>query len=148
MKKFLLSIFAVMLTVLSVQAEEVSGTITFKTSASDQSSSPVASSFVTTLIESSDFDGLTCTETNQKSYVGVNGMKMSSGSTNGYFILNLGETYNVKYITVNAVKYKTDAAELSVNSATAQTLTASLAKRIIYLNCRNVRKKLSKLEFK
>ena len=47
MKKFLLSIFAVMLAVFSVQAEEKNGTITFKTSGSDTAANPIINGNIT-----------------------------------------------------------------------------------------------------
>ena len=126
MKKFLLSIFAVMLAVFSVQAEEVSGTITFKTSGSDSSNAATANNFVSGQVTDNGGFTLSCTATNN-CYTGKSGLKMSSSKASGSFTLNLGDTYNVKRVVVNAVKYSSDAAKLSVNSATVQTLTESLA---------------------
>ena len=126
MKKFLLSIFAVMLAVFSVQAEEVSGTITFKTASSDASNAATSSNFVSGQVVANGGFTLSCTATNN-CYTGKSGLKMSSSKASGSFTLNLGDTYNVKRVVVNAVKYSSDAAKLSVNSATAQTLTESLA---------------------
>ena len=126
MNKFLLSIFAVMLAVFSVQAEEVSGTITFKTSGSDSNTAANANNFVSGQVTNNGGFTLSCTATNN-CYTGKNGLKMSSSKASGSFALNLGGTYNVKAITVNAVKYSNDAAKLSVNGATAMSLTTSLA---------------------
>ncbi len=133
MKKFLLSIFAVMLAVFSVQAEEVSGTITFKTSGSDSSAAATNANFVSNQVTSNGGFTLSCTATNN-CYTGKSGLKMSSGKANGSFTLNLGGTYNVKKVIVNAVKYSSDAANLSVNSETAQTLTTSLADYTFEIN--------------
>ena len=99
MKKFLLSIFAVMLTVFSVQAEEVSGKITFKTSGSDSSSAATVDNFVSGQVTDNGGFTLSCTATNN-CYTGKSGLKMSSGSKNGSFTLGLGSTYNVKTIIV------------------------------------------------
>ncbi len=133
MKKILLSIFAVMLAVFSVQAEEVSGTITFKTSGSDSSTAATNANFVSNQVTSNGGFTLSCTATNN-CYTGKSGLKMSSGKANGSFTLDLGGTYNVKKVIVNAVKYSSDAANLSVNSATAQTLTTSLADYTFEIN--------------
>ena len=120
MKKFLLSIFALMLAVFSVQAEEKNGTITFKTSGSDSSNAATTSNFVTDQVTSDGGFTLSCTATNN-CYTGKSGLKMSSSSKNGSFTLNLGGTYNVKTITVSAVKYGSDAGKV----ATAQSLSSS-----------------------
>ena len=133
MKKFLLSIFAVMLAVFSVQAEEVSGTITFKTSGSDNSTAATNANFVSNQVTNNGGFTLSCTATNN-CYTGKSGLKMSSSKANGSFTLNLGGTYNVKKVIVNAVKYSSDAANLSVNSAIAQTLTTSLADYTFEIN--------------
>ena len=109
----------------SVQAEEVSGTITFKTSSSDSSTAADTGNFVTgQVIENGGFT-LSCTATNN-CYTGINGLKMSSSSKNGSFTLNLGDTYNVKKVVVRAIKYKNDVAKLSVNESTAETLSDAL----------------------
>ena len=124
MKKFLLSFFAVMLAVFSVQAEEKSGTIIFKTSNSDSSAAATNANFVSGQVAANGGFTLTCTETNN-CYTGQNGLKMSSKSANGSFTLGLGDTYNVKKVIVNAVKYSSDAAKLSVNGTAVQTLSTS-----------------------
>ena len=126
MKKFLLSIFAVMLTVFSVQAAEKSGTITFKTSGSDSSTAATAGNFVSGQVTNDGGFTLSCTATNN-CYTGKSGLKMSSSSKSGSFTLNLGGTYNVKTITVSAVKYGSDAGKVAVNAATAQSLSSSTA---------------------
>ena len=134
MKKFLLSIFAVMLAVVGVQAEEVSGTITFKTSGSDSNTAATADNFVSGQVVNNGGFALSCKETS-KCYTGVSGLKMGSSSGTGDFILNLGDTYNVKRIIVNAVRYgDKDNAQVSVNGATGQILTASLADYIFDIN--------------
>ena len=126
MKKILLSIFAVMLAVFSVQAEEKSGTITFKTASSDASTAATSSNFVSGQVIANGGFTLSCTATNN-CYTGKSGLKMSSSSKNGSFTLSLGDTYNVKKVIVNAVKYSSDAAKLSVNGSTAETLSTSSA---------------------
>ncbi len=133
MKKFLLSIFALMLAVFSVQAEEKNGTITFKTSSSDSSNAATTSNFVTGQVNENGGFTLSCTATNN-CYTGINGLKMSSSSKNGSFTLNLGDTYNVKKVVVSAIKYKTDVAKLSVNGNTAQTLSESLSDYTFNIN--------------
>ena len=100
------------------------GTIVFKTTSSDSSTAATTANFVSGQVESTDFEGLSCTATNN-CYTGTSGLKMSSGSTNGSFTLNLGETLYVTQIVVNAVKYKTDDAKMSVNGSDAKTLTAT-----------------------
>ena len=126
MKKFLLSIFCCLMAFASVQAEEKSGTITFKTSGSDASQAATNSNFVSGQVADDGGFALTCTATNN-CYTGKSGLKMSSSSKNGSFTLNLGATYNVKKVIVNAVKYSNDAAKLSVNGSTAKTLSTDLA---------------------
>ena len=127
MKKFLLSIFAVMLTMFSVQAEEVSGTITFKTSSSDSNTAASTSNFISGQVANKGGFTLSCTATSN-CYTGKSGLKMGSSSKNGTFTLGLGGTYNVKSITVKAVCWKSsETAKLSVNGANAKTLTTSLA---------------------
>ena len=133
MKKFLLSIFCCLMAVFAVQAQEANGIITFKSADSDSSTSATNSNFVTGQVVDNGGFTLTCTATNN-CYTGINGLKMSSSSKNGSFTLKLGKTYNVKTITVNAVKYKTDAAKLSVNDATPQTLTESAEDYIFDVN--------------
>lgn len=119
--------------VFAVQAQEANGIITFKSADSDSSTSATNSNFVTGQVVDNGGFTLTCTATNN-CYTGINGLKMSSSSKNGSFTLKLGKTYNVKTITVNAVKYKTDAAKLSVNDATPQTLTESAEDYIFDVN--------------
>ena len=126
MKKFLLSIFAVMLAVFSVQAEEKSGTITFKTAGSDASQAATTSNFVSGQVADNGGFTLSCAATNN-CYTGKSGLKMSSSSKSGSFTLGLGDTYNVKTITVSAVKYGSDAGKVAVNGATAQSLSSSTA---------------------
>ena len=126
MKKILLSIFAVMLAVFSVQAEEVSGKIIFKTAGSDASNAATTANFVSGQVTDNGGFTLSCTATNN-CYTGKSGLKMSSGSKNGSFTLNLGGTYNVKTITVSAAKYGSDAGKVAVNGATAQSLSSSNA---------------------
>ena len=126
MKKFLLSILCCMLAVFSVQAEEVSGTITFKTGSSDSSTAATNNNFVSGQVTNNGGFKLSCTATNN-CYTGKSGLKMSSSSKNGSFTLSLGDTYNVKKVIVNAVKYGSDAAKLSVNGSTAKTLSTSSA---------------------
>ena len=57
MKKILLSFLCCMLAVIGMQAAEVSGTITFKTSGSDSSTEATTSNFVSGQITSTDFYG-------------------------------------------------------------------------------------------
>ena len=134
MKKFLLSIFAVMLAVFSVQAQEVSGTITFKTKSDDSSTAATAANFVSGQVAANGGFTLSCTATNN-CYTGKSGLKMSSSKASGSFTLNLGDTYNVKRIIVNAVKHSSDTrAEVSVNGATGQILGTSLADYIFEIN--------------
>ena len=134
MKKFLLSIFAVMLAVFSVQAEEVSGTITFKTSSSDSSSAATTSNFVTGQVKENGGFTLKCTATSY-CYTGKSGLKMSSSSKNGTFTLGLGGTYNVKSITVNALRWKSsEAATIKVNSSSAKSLTDTAKDYVFEVN--------------
>ncbi len=112
--------------IASVQAEEVSGTITFKTSSSDASQAATVANFVSGQVTDNGGFTLSCTATNN-CYTGKSGLKMGSSSKNGSFTLNLGDTYNVKKVIVNAVKYSSDAAKLSVNGSANKTLSASLA---------------------
>ena len=126
MKKFLLSIFCCLMAFASVQAEEKSGTITFKTSGSDASQAATTSNFVSGQVVANGGFTLSCASTNN-CYTGVSGLKMSSSSVNGSFTLKLGKIYNVKKVIVKAVKYKTDAAKLSVNGSTVKTLSTDLA---------------------
>ena len=115
-----------MLAIIGMQAAEVSGTITFKTSGSDSSTAATTSNFVSGQIASYDFTGLTCTATNN-CYTGISGLKMSSSKANGAFTLKFASSLNVKSVTVTAVKYGSDAAKVSVEDATAITLTSSMA---------------------
>ncbi len=126
MKKFLLSIFCCLMAFVALQAEEKSGTITFKTANSDSSTAATNANFVSGQLTADGGFVLTCKATNN-CYTGMSGLKMSSSSKNGSFTLDLGDTYNVKKVKVNAVKYKSDAAKLSVNGSAAKTLTESLA---------------------
>ena len=133
MKKILLSFLCCMLAVIGMQAAEVSGTITFKTSGSDSSSPATSANFVTGQITSSDFD-LTCTATNN-CYTGKSGLKLSSSSKNGSFTLQFSETLNVKSVTVRAMRWKsTEAATVTVNSVTAQSLTETMADYVFDVN--------------
>ena len=109
---------------VSVQAEEVSGTITFKTSGSDSSSAANTGNFVTGQVTANGGFTLSCTATNN-CYTGKSGLKMSSSKASGSFTLGLGDTYNVKKVIVNAVKYSSDAAMVAVNGATAQSLSST-----------------------
>ena len=102
------------------------GTIVFKTTSSDSSTAATTANFVSGQVESTDFEGLSCTATNN-CYTGKSGLKMSSGSTNGSFSLDLGKTLNVTQIVVNAVRYGSDAAAMSVNGSGSQSLTATVA---------------------
>ena len=134
MKKILLSFLCCMLAVIGMQAEEVSGTITFKTSGSDSSTEATTTNFVTGQIKSTDFAGLTCTATT-KCYTGKSGLKLSSSSTNGSFTLQFSETLNVKSVTVRAMRWKSsEAATVKVNGVTAQSLTASMADYVFDVN--------------
>ena len=134
MRKFLLSIFALMLAVFSVQAEEKNGTITFKTSGSDGSTAATVGNFVTGQVKENGGFTLTCTAT-RYCYTGKSGLKMSSKSNNGTFTLGLGGTYNVKSITVNALKWKsTEAATISVNSSSEESLTDTAADYVFEVN--------------
>lgn len=132
MKKLLLSFLMCMLAVVGMRAAE--GTITFKTSNSDSSSAASTSNFVSGQIATSDFDGLTCTATNN-CYGGIKGLKLSSSSKNGSFTLKLSETLNVKSIAIKAMRWKSsEAATLKVNDATAKNLTADMADYIFDVN--------------
>ena len=91
MRKFLLSIFALMLAVFSVQAEEKNGTITFKTSGSDSSTAATVGNFVTGQVKENGGFTLTCTAT-RYCYTGKSGLKMSSKSNNGT-LFNLAMSY-------------------------------------------------------
>lgn len=134
MRKFLLSIFTLMLAVFSVQAEEKNGTITFKTSGSDSSTAATVGNFVTGQVKENGGFTLTCTAT-RYCYTGKSGLKMSSKSNNGTFTLGLGGTYNVKSITVNALKWKsTEAATISVNSSSEESLTDTAADYVFEVN--------------
>ena len=134
MKKFLLSIFAVMLAVFSVQAEEKTGTITFKTSGSDSSNAATKDNFVSGQVANNGGFTLSCTATSY-CYTGKSGLKMSSSSKNGTFTLGLGSTYNVKSIKVNALRWKSsEAATISVNSSSAKSLTGTAADYVFEVN--------------
>ena len=132
MKKLLLSFLMCILAVVGMRAAE--GTITFKTSNSDSSSAASTSNFVSGQIASSDFDGLTCTATNN-CYGGIKGLKLSSSSKNVSFTLKLSETLNVKSIAIKAMRWKSsEAATIKVNNATAKNLTADMADYIFDVN--------------
>ncbi|MBE6298471.1 MAG: hypothetical protein E7088_08345 [Bacteroidales bacterium] len=134
MKKFLLSIFAVMLAVFSVQAEEKSGTIIFKTASSDASQAANKDNFVSGQVANNGGFTLSCAATSY-CYTGKSGLKMSSSSKNGTFTLGLGGTYNVKSIKVNALRWKSsEAATISVNSSSAKSLTADAADYVFEVN--------------
>ncbi len=134
MKKFLLSILCCMLAVFSVQAEEKTGTITFKTSGSDSSSAATKDNFVSGQVANSGGFTLSCAATSY-CYTGKSGLKMSSSSKNGTFTLGLGSTYNVKSIKVNALRWKSsEAATISVNSSSAKSLTETAADYVFEVN--------------
>ena len=134
MKKFLLSIFAVLFAFAGVQAEEVRGTITFKTSSSDSSTAATVANFVTGQVADNGGFTLSCTATNN-CYTGKSGLKLSSSSKNGSFTLGLGGTYNVKSIIVNALRWKSsEAATISVNSSSAKSLTETAADYVFEVN--------------
>ena len=111
----------------NVVLEEGMMMITFVTSTSDKSQAATIDNFVNDHIKEHNFETtLTCSAT-EKCYIGVDGLKMGTKSVNGSFTLSLGGSYKVKSIVVNAVRYSSDVAVLSVNGAAGQTLTTSLA---------------------
>ena len=110
----------------NVVLEEGMMMITFVTSTSDKSQVATVDNFVNDHIEEHNFETtLTCSAT-EKCYIGVDGLKMGTKSANGSFTLSLGGSYKVESIVVNAVRYSSDVAVLSVNGAAGQTLTTSL----------------------
>ena len=107
--------------------EEGTMMITFATDANDNNTAATTGNFVSDHIKEHNFETtLTCSATNN-CYVGKSGLKMGSSSKNGSFTLSLGGGYKVTSIIVRAVKYSSDATSVTVNEATAQTLTTSLA---------------------
>ena len=123
-----------MLAVFSVQAEEVSGTITFKTSSSDSNTAASTSNFISGQVANKGGFTLSCTATSY-CYTGKSGLKMSSSSKNGTFTLGLGGTYNVKSITVNALRWKSsEAATIKVNSSSAKSLTDTAKDYVFEVN--------------
>ena len=93
------------------------------------------SNFVTGYIKKTNIEGLTCTATS-KCYLGKTdyGIKMGSSKGNGTFTLQLASAMNVESIVVNAVKYNTDAASLSVNGIDTLSLTAEFANYTFEIN--------------
>ena len=129
MKKFLLSIFALL--TLSTMSYAESYTIIFKDGGGDgdKSDAFTTSTSVSTFVnEGADLiDKITSTD---KVYLGKSGhgLKFSSSSVNGNLNLALSSTAKVypTSIVVTACAYKsTETAKLSVNNATAQTLSSN-----------------------
>lgn len=104
--------------------------IEFKNATSDASNAfgNDLSAFLATVEKGEDFIG---SVTSNNVYQGVTGIKFSSSKNNGSLTINLAPltqgSWKTSKIIVNAKKYGSDAASISVNNSDAVTLTESFA---------------------
>lgn len=111
--------------VTRVKAEASELTATFKNNSSDSSTAITTTTFANQVTAGKEYFSCTSTST---VYGGIKGLKFSSGKANGTLKLKLNQEYNVSSITVSACKWKSsEAAKVTINSASAQSLTDSFA---------------------
>ncbi|HOF65357.1 MAG TPA: S8 family serine peptidase [Bacilli bacterium] len=107
-----------------VATPQLNHTITFKQNASDGS---------TALVNQDDFlaevtsgANIISSVTNvSRVYAGQQGLKLSSGSGNGQFTLNLDQSYTITKVVLSAAQYGTEASTLAVNGGTAQSINGN-----------------------
>ena len=123
-------------TVSTTPSGELSYTIGLDTSGTgDSSTAYTTENFVSNAITSGTSYVSSCSAT-EKAYRGNTGVKLGTSSLIGYFTLALSTSgqVNATKIVVNAKNYSSDSTTISVNSSTAQALTASYADYTFTLN--------------
>lgn len=99
-------------------------TIEFKENTSDGSGALTAANFMNQVVSGSEYIASVSSST---VYPGISGLKFSSSKTNGTVTINLADAgiVDATSIIINAAKYGSDAASLSVNGSAAQTMTGT-----------------------
>lgn len=108
---------------------ETSYSIVYKSNGTDSSSALTSNDkYIAQCEEGADIASYNVDASNNV-YAGSYGLKLSSSKTNGNLVLDLASDYQkkVKTVIVNAKKYGSDVASISVNNSQTQSLTSDLA---------------------
>lgn len=134
MKKFLATIFALFslfvlggATIVNANEGEKSFKVAFLSNASDGST--VTSQSIINQIDNENSTVVTEIATytpNSKVYAGINGLKFGSSKGTGSLDLTFDQEYLVTKVIVNAASYKTDSAQVNIDTYKSGNLTSTL----------------------